>query len=247
MQRISSTMAFGTLVAAAMMLASPVRAEITVSMDNGKNIFENGKGDVPACLSCHGQNGMGNDALGTPRLAGQVYQFLLKQLTDFATDKRQDTTMFVMNANAKGLSEQDRKDVAAFLSQLDVPDERSDLKELAKNGTEVGKPYLGKEIVGFGDIDRHISGCLSCHGHNGRGADPIYPQIAGQKYVYLVNQLNNWRSASRTNDPLAQMRKVASHLTDDDIHNLAAFLATASLSTPGNPGLPSREVPFEEH
>lgn len=247
MQRISSTMAFGTLVAAAMILASPVRAGITVSMDNGKQIFENGKGDVPACTTCHGATGMGNDAMGTPRLAGQVYQFLVKQLEDFATDKRQDTTMFVMNANAKGLSEQDKRDVAAYLSQLQSEPEPSNLEELAKGGTKVGTTYLGKAIVNFGDVDRHIGGCLSCHGHNGRGAEPVYPQLTGQKYVYLVNQLRQWRDGTRTNDPLAQMRKVAQNLTDDDIYNVAAFLATAPVTTPGNPRIPSRHVPFGDH
>ena len=81
-----------------------------VNMANGKNIFENGKGDVPACQSCHGQNAEGNDSLGTPRLAGQIYQFLVKQLTDFGTCKdpsdqstcrRQDLTMFVMNTSSR--------------------------------------------------------------------------------------------------------------------------------------------------
>jgi len=55
---------------------------------SGKNIFENGKGDVPACKSCHGAKGLGNDSLGTPRLAGQLYAYVYKQLDDFANDRR---------------------------------------------------------------------------------------------------------------------------------------------------------------
>ena len=77
-------------------------AEVTANVKNGEKIFKEGKGSVPACMSCHGEDGLGNDMMGTPRLAGQVSQYELKQLEDFATDKRTDTTMFIMNANAKG-------------------------------------------------------------------------------------------------------------------------------------------------
>ncbi|MBL4851270.1 MAG: hypothetical protein JKY90_03175, partial [Gammaproteobacteria bacterium] len=64
---------------------------------------------------CHMPDGMGCDAFGTPRLAGQIFQFIAKQLDDYATDKREDTVMFIMNANAKGLTPQERLDVAALL------------------------------------------------------------------------------------------------------------------------------------
>ena len=74
------------------------------NIENGKNIFNNGKGDVPACTSCHGEDAMGSDAMGTPRLAGQGYPFLVKQLEDFATDKRMDTTMFIMNITGKRIN-----------------------------------------------------------------------------------------------------------------------------------------------
>ena len=30
-------------------------------MANGEKIFKNGKGEVPACNSCHGEDGTGND------------------------------------------------------------------------------------------------------------------------------------------------------------------------------------------
>ena len=37
------------------------------NLENGKNIFTNGKGDVPACVSCHGDDAMGSDAMGRAR------------------------------------------------------------------------------------------------------------------------------------------------------------------------------------
>lgn len=219
---------------------------------NGKSIFENGKGDVPACTSCHGGDGLGNDSLGTPRLAGQIYHFLAKQLDDYANDRRQDTTMFVMNANAKGLTPQDRKDVAAYLNsigrgfsgkQLQEASGGSDIDALKESGTEVGVAHLGKELVNYGDGKRGIPACLSCHGHNGRGVDPMYPRIGEQKFNYLVNQLKKWRDGSRANDPMGQMRAVGEKLTDEDILNVATYLTQAPQTTLGNTRIPVEHLP----
>lgn len=199
---------------------------------NGKTIFEQGKGDVPACNSCHGVDGTGDDNMGTPALSGQIFTFLLKQLEDFATDKRMDETMFVMNANAKGLSPQDRRDVATYLSQKKVNFSGSNLKELAANGTAVGKTNFGKSLVEIGSPE--LSACKSCHGYAGRGAPPVYPILLNQRYTYLVSQLKKWRDGSRANDPMGQMRAIARKMSDDDINNAAAYLTSAQSSTPGN-------------
>ncbi len=220
--------------------------------NNGKSIFENGKGDVPACSSCHGATALGDDNLGTPRLAGQIYQFLAKQLDDYANDRRMDTTMFVMNANAKGLSEQDRKDVSAYLNsigrvftgkQLTQTSGGSDLAALKENGVELGVSHLGKALVNYGDTARGIPACLSCHGHNGRGVDPMYPRIGEQKFGYLVSQLKKLRDGTRDNDVMAQMRVVAKKLTDEDILNVATFLTQAPQTTMGNSRIPVEHLP----
>jgi cytochrome c553 len=230
----------------ALVLAIPqvfAAEEAAANVKNGEKIFKEGKGSVPACMSCHGEDGLGNDMMGTPRLAGQITQFLVKQLEDFATDKRTDTTMFIMNANAKGLTPEDRRDVAAYAHSLSPPPViggGSDLKALAASGIQVGKPHLGMALVNYGDISRGISGCRSCHDYNGRGVDPIYPMIGQQKYVYLTNQLKKWRDGSRANDPRAQMQKVARNLTDEDIMNVASFLTNATPLSMGNTRVPEQ-------
>jgi cytochrome c553 len=216
-------------------------------MANGEKIFKNGKGEVPACNSCHGEDGTGNDDMGTPRLAGQTYPYLVKELEDFAADRRTDLTMSVMNFNAKGLTPQDRKDVATYLSSLrHNPFKGSDLEALKKAGTAVGVEYKGRALVEFGSPKRDdgfpkelgaqgpgVAACKSCHDVAGRGAPPVFPQIGLQRYVYLVNQLKHWRDSSRANDPMGQMRAIASKLSDDDIENAAAYLTQASPIFPG--------------
>ena len=243
-----STKITAILAVAALVSASGSFASETMSysdfgdLENGKKIFNEGKGDVPACTSCHGNEGLGDDAMGTPRLAGQGVMFLIKQLEDFATDKRQDTTMFIMNNNAKGLSPQDRKDVAAYSASLGGPKVGSDMAAVKELGSvPVGVRYLGKDLAQYGSEERGIPACHSCHGFNGRGAFPVYPRLSNQKYVYLVNQLKKWRDGSRANDPMSQMQAVAKKLTDEDIYNVATFLTSAEETTIGNYRVPEQK------
>lgn len=221
------------IVAVSMMAAGSAIAA-GGNADNGKKIYNEGKGTAPACISCHGPKGLGDDSMGTPRLVGQGYTFLVKQLNDFATDKRSDTTMYTMNTTAKAMSKQDRADVAAYLSSVKEALMPSDMKAVAALGHVVGKTHRGKALATYGDGKRGISACHSCHSHNGRGAFPMYPVIGGQRYVYLVSQLKNWRDGSRANDMMSQMQAVAKNMTDDDIYNVAAFLTAAPAGPAGS-------------
>ncbi|KPJ90911.1 MAG: hypothetical protein AMJ55_12780 [Gammaproteobacteria bacterium SG8_15] len=241
--KITAILAVAALVSASSSFASETMSYSDFGdLENGKKIFNEGKGDVPACTSCHGNEGLGDDAMGTPRLAGQGVMFLIKQLEDFATDKRQDTTMFIMNNNAKGLSPQDRKDVAAYAASLGGPKVGSDMTAVKELGSvPVGVRYLGKDLAQYGSEERGIPACHSCHGYNGRGAFPVYPRLSNQKYVYLVNQLKKWRDGSRANDPMAQMQSVAKKLTDEDIYNVATFLTSAEETTIGNNRVPEQK------
>jgi cytochrome c553 len=66
----------------------------------------------------------------------------------------------------------------------------------------------------------------------------MYPRLLGQRYTYLVAQLQQWRDGRRNNDALSQMQIVAQKLTDEDIYNVATFLTSAPESTLGNGRVP---------
>lgn len=225
----------------------PVEAlKLVGNSEAGKKIFAEGKGEAPPCLSCHGEQGLGDDNMGTPRLAGQGFTYIRKQLYEFAADRRTDTTMGVMNGVAKALSDQDKADIAAYESSIhhDTLASASNLDEIKTAGTvPVGERHLGKGIVLYGIPAQGVPACSSCHQFNGRGALPVYPTIGGQRYVYLVNQLKKWKDGSRANDPLAQMRAVASKLKDEDIYNVAAYLTSAPPISMGNSRQPHQVPP----
>lgn len=202
--------------------------------DTGQLIYNDGKGEAAACQGCHGETALGNDAMGAPRLANIGQGYIIKQLTDFASDKRTpDGAGASMNDFSKALNEQDRRDLAVFLDTLEFASEPSDLEALAADGIEVGNPEAGKLIVTEG-VKGRIPPCQDCHGFNGRASR--FPAINQQKYVYMVNQLNNWRSGSRANDPevdkVGIMRGIAKKFTDKEILDISAFLSTSPRSAP---------------
>ncbi len=62
--------------------------------------------------------------------------------------------------------------------------------------------------------------CGGCHGQNGIGTTPIYPNLAGQKAQYLVLQMKAYKDGSRKS---ATMVPMTAPLSDEDIANLAAY------------------------
>lgn len=223
-------------VVATVFVSGMATAQAAGNAANGQTIYTQGKGEAAACNSCHGDNAQGNDAMGAPRLANLGYGYIVKQLSDLANDKRTPGGVgSVMPGFAKALSAQDRQDVSAYVNSLKTTAELSDLKALKEGGQAVGDVAKGMEIVQHGTSK--VSSCASCHEYNGRGVDPVFPKIGQQKYVYLVNQLHNWRASeadvaagasARTNDPAGMMRAIAKKLSDEDILNVASFLSQAA-------------------
>ncbi len=62
--------------------------------------------------------------------------------------------------------------------------------------------------------------CAVCHGRNGIGTAPNFPNLAGQKSQYLTQQMKLFRSGERRSE---QMNIVAKPLSDQDIENLSAY------------------------
>jgi cytochrome c553 len=51
------------------------------------------------------------------------------------------------------------------------------------------------------------------------------PRVAGQQHAYVVKQLKDFKTGKRTNDA-GNMASVSKTLSDEDIENLAHYLAT---------------------
>jgi len=65
--------------------------------------------------------------------------------------------------------------------------------------------------------------CAACHGMDGIGLKPIYPNLAGQKEAYLVKQLKAFKHGYRTDPAMSPM---AMPLSDADIANVSAYYSS---------------------
>jgi len=68
--------------------------------------------------------------------------------------------------------------------------------------------------------------CAACHGVNGQSQSPMVPNLAGQQRDYLVNQLQDYRDHSRSNEyGVLYMWGMAGPLKDRQIEELADYFS----------------------
>ncbi len=79
------------------------------------------------------------------------------------------------------------------------------------------KPDLAKGEASFAAV------CAACHAADGNSTIAANPKLAQQHPEYLVKQLQEFKSGKRAN---AIMSGMAAALTEDDMRNIAAWVAT---------------------
>jgi len=153
--------------------------------------------------TCHGCHGIPNyknayPIYSVPKLGGQHAAYLVLALKEYASQDRAHPTML---SQATTLSEQDMQDVAAYLSG----------QELKPSGKPVGT------------LPKAAQTCVACHGPDGVGILPEYPNLSGQHEDYIRHALTAYRSGQRKNAVMAGM---ATALTDEDIRELARYYSS---------------------
>lgn len=171
-----------------------------------------GQAKSATCAACHGADG---NSLSPqfPKLAGQGAAYIVEQLQNFKSGKRQNAIMAPM---AAPLSTQDMKDLAAWFSSQTVKPGETDPK-LVKAGEAL---YRG------GDAATGVPACAACHSPDGAGNEPMkIPQLAGQYSDYVVAQLQAFAKGMRTaSDPNGMMRTIASRLTPEQMQAVASYM-----------------------
>lgn len=99
--------------------AAPGQVDDPSMLDVGRRVYENGNPDagVPACVGCHGENGIGNARY--PRLAGQYPAYILDQMARFA-DGRRTNDKRLMQTVASRLGENETRAVAEYIASLEA-------------------------------------------------------------------------------------------------------------------------------
>ncbi|TAL89318.1 MAG: cytochrome c4 [Rhodanobacter sp.] len=172
-----------------------------------------GQAKAAVCGACHGLDGNSTDAQ-YPKLAGQSEQYIVRQLTDFKSGKRQNP---IMSAMATPLSTQDMHDVGAYFAGQ-------------KSRPGVADQALveqGQTLFRQGDGTHDIPACMACHSIDGRGnPGAMYPQLAGQHAQYIEATLKAWHDGvSWGSDAHSQiMPTIAKKLDPKDIAAVASYI-----------------------
>lgn len=161
------------------------------------------------CAACHGADGNGEISGSTPRIAGQHYRVLAKQLLDFRAGKRWDFRMEGMADSHHLKGAQDIADVAVYITGLTRPATRG-----------LGSGEFAAEGAGL-----FAARCQSCHGAKAEGDSARgVPRLAGQHYAYLMRQMYDAVDGRRPALPRLHSQRIAP-LDFQQVRAVADFLA----------------------
>ena len=170
-----------------------------------------------ACAACHGMDGS-SPAPANPKLAGQIPEYLHKQLANFkaGANGKAERANPVMAGFATALSAEDMRNVSAYFAA------QKPSTGVAKNKDTLA---VGQRLYRGGDTAKGIAACAGCHGATGVGIPAQYPRLAGQHAEYTELQLKAFRANERNNDPAGMMRSIAAKMTDAEIRAVADYIA----------------------
>jgi cytochrome c553 len=157
------------------------------------------------CFACHGENGQSQTEI-TPSLGAQQRPYVLIQLYMFREKLRDFTPM---NDAAKGLSDDDLRNISDLIGDLPKPQPLND----------VGDPVQLRRASAL--VQQHH--CNSCHNADFSGRDNV-PRIAHQREDYLAKTMREYKTSSRHGYD-GTMAEVLAPITDEQIGDLAYYLA----------------------
>lgn len=208
--------------------ASSAQREFQQAM-HSKPDLERGAELFRDCAGCHGPKGGGDERQGdVPRIAGQHFSVLVRQLVDYRHETRWDIRMEHYAGKRLLADPQSIADVAGYASQLARVGPRN-----VGDGTQVEH---GAQV--------YAARCASCHGEHGEGnGRKTIPRLAGQHYEYLLRQMYDAVDGRRPNFSPAHIRLLGK-LERADLVGVADFLARENASGPQEDVALARERDF---
>jgi cytochrome c553 len=157
-----------------------------------------------SCLACHGEKGQ-SETPEVPSLGAQNPPYTLIQLYLFREKQR---SFAVMNEAAKGLSDDDLRNLSDAIAKLAPP------RSVA--GADAARMERGLALA-----TRYR--CNACHRADFVGQENV-PRIAAQREDYLAKTLRDYKSRARIGYD-ATMAEALEPVADNEIADLAYFIA----------------------
>jgi cytochrome c oxidase subunit 2 len=198
-----------TAVLSSIVFAMPTANQEYLETLQAKPDMERGAQYFATCAGCHGAQGGGTVNGEFPRIGGQHFKVLVRQLVAFRHGGRWDIRMENFADRHRLADTQAIADVAAYVSQLD----------------DTSPPGLGSGDLVARGASVYFRLCESCHGSSGQGDSAnVVPRIGGQHYEYLRRQIYDVVDGRRPEFPASHVRLLA-RLDHDDIVGVADYLS----------------------
>lgn len=208
---VSSAASFAADVKATDAAKPEAKVEVKAETKAAKPDLVKGEASFTAvCAACHGADGNSGTPVN-PKLAQQHPEYLVKQLQEFKSGKRNNA---VMKGFASALSDEDMRNISYWAAAKKAKTGFAKDKELVA---------LGEKIYRGGVSDRQIPACASCHSPTGAGIPAQYPRLGGQHADYTIAQLTGFRDGTRKNS--LQMTQVSAKLNDREIKAVSDYIA----------------------
>lgn len=170
-------------------------------------ITDEGLAPYEICALCHSLDG--NSPMAKfPKLAGQPPLYIEKQVKDFLTQKRTN----------------DGGQMSAIVTEIDP----ATIGEIADWFAAQQAPPPAEDVAGNKQAGKALFAkynCQTCHRGVGQQA-PHIPYLKAQHEAYLVKQMRDYKSGARANDLGKLMQNLMARIQDDEIKDIAAYLAS---------------------
>lgn len=219
---LRSTLQYAALIAALLPAATRAQPERGVPDTLAQR--------VAACTSCHGSPDNPPPTQGPryyPRIAGKPAGYLVNQLQNFRSGRRQYPLMTYM---VEHLSDDYLREIATYFSTQHLP-----APVLARGSLPADQLARGRTLVLQGDAALKVPACIACHGRRLTGALPAVPGLVGLPRDYINAQFGAWRNGTRRAHAPDCMATIAGRLTLADVAAVSAWLASEPLPDDASP------------
>lgn len=209
-----------TRVIRACQLVATLGALVLAACEGPTDPMVRGAARYDQCTPCHGAKGEGKPELAAPPIAGLPGWYVEAQLDKF-------------RIGARGAHIEDAAGLRMRTMALTLP-AALDVEVVAHYVSSLPPAAKAAPAVAGADATRGKqawAACIACHGQAGAGNPQLNaPPIAGQADWYVLTQLTNFKRGVRGANPKdatgSTMKAVAAALDDQQLKDLAAFVAS---------------------
>jgi cytochrome c len=165
------------------------------------------------CNTCHGPDGNSPTTAMYPKIAGMDKDYLIEQMLDIRTGKRNNGMSIAMKATVASVKDEEFTAIAEWLA------EQSGFGVAPVADDAAAALYQEK-------------GCAACHGDDAispvvNDENGIPTKLAGQTEHYLFTQMKDIRDGKRINGHSDKMKVKVEGISDADFQAMAKWLAAA--------------------